>query len=183
MAYADAYDLMDMTERMLSNLVVQIAGERVIKYHPDGQEGGEELVLDFTPPFRRLDVIGCLEKTLGVKFPLSEEWCTKAANQFLENVCDEHEIKCSPPRTSSRLLDKIMCPLAKHHRDKPGLSERFELFVASHELINAYTELNDPFDQRERFKEQAQNRDKGDQEAQLIDEAFCTSLEYGLPPT
>lgn len=69
------------------------------------------------------------------------------------------------------------------HRDIPGLCERFECFVATKEICNAYTELNDPFDQRNRFEQQAKDKAAGDDEAQLIDENFCTALEYGLPPT
>jgi len=76
-----------------------------------------------------------------------------------------------------------MSPLAKYHRSVPGLTERFELFVNKHEICNAYTELNNPHVQRARFEEQAKDRERGDTEAQLIDETFCTSLEYGLPPT
>jgi lysyl-tRNA synthetase, class II len=73
--------------------------------------------------------------------------------------------------------------LAKYHRSKPGLCERFEAFVCKKEIVNAYTELNDPFDQRLRFEEQARQKAAGDDEAQMVDETFCTSLEYGLPPT
>ena len=76
-----------------------------------------------------------------------------------------------------------MSPLAKYHRDIPGLCERFEAFVCKKEICNAYTELNDPFDQRLRFEEQARQAAQGDDEAQLIDETFCQALEYGLPPT
>lgn len=76
-----------------------------------------------------------------------------------------------------------MSPLAKYHRSLPGMTERFELFVNRRELCNAYTELNDPIDQRERFAEQAMAKSSGDDEAMLIDEMFVTSLEYGLPPT
>lgn len=76
-----------------------------------------------------------------------------------------------------------MSPLAKYHRSRPGLCERFETFVAFKEICNAYTELNDPFDQRLRFEEQARQKEQGDDEAQLVDENFCTALEYGLPPT
>ena len=77
----------------------------------------------------------------------------------------------------------MMSPLAKYHRSRPGLCERFEAFVATKEVCNAYTELNDPFDQRLRFEEQARQKEQGDDEAQIIDETFCTALEYGLPPT
>lgn len=78
---------------------------------------------------------------------------------------------------------QMMSPLAKKHRSIAGLCERFECFVATKEIANAYTELNDPFDQRERFAQQAADKAAGDDEAQLIDENFCQSLEYGLPPT
>lgn len=110
----------------------------------------------------------------------------------------------SPPFTTARMLDElvgeylesqlvnpgficdhpqIMSPLAKYHRSVPGMTERFELFVNTKELCNAYTELNDPIDQRERFEEQAKAKSSGDDEAMLIDETFVQSLEYGLPPT
>ena len=78
---------------------------------------------------------------------------------------------------------QIVSPLAKDHRSLPSMTERFELFVNKRELCNAYTELNDPIDQRERFAEQAKAKSSGDDEAMLIDEMFVTSLEYGLPPT
>uniref|UniRef100_A0A183DWD4 AA_TRNA_LIGASE_II domain-containing protein n=1 Tax=Gongylonema pulchrum TaxID=637853 RepID=A0A183DWD4_9BILA len=78
---------------------------------------------------------------------------------------------------------QIMSPLAKWHRSIPGLTERFELFAATKEIVNAYTELNDPITQRLRFEEQAKAKQAGDDEAQVIDESFCTALEYGLPPT
>ena len=77
----------------------------------------------------------------------------------------------------------IMSPLAKWHRDEEGLTERFELFANKHELINAYTELNDPKVQLEKFQQQAQAKTDGDDEAQGVDDAFVTALEYGLPPT
>ncbi|KAF9602215.1 hypothetical protein IFM89_025837, partial [Coptis chinensis] len=76
-----------------------------------------------------------------------------------------------------------MIPLAKWHRSKPGLTERFELFINKHEVCNAYTELNDPVEQRDRFAEQLKDRQLGDDEPMALDETFCTSLEYGLPPT
>lgn len=76
-----------------------------------------------------------------------------------------------------------MSPLAKDHRGKPGLTERFEAFVCKKEIANAYTELNQPFEQRLRFEEQARQKDQGDDEAQMIDETFLNALEYGLPPT
>ena len=93
----------------------------------------------------------------------------------LESVCLNPTFICDHP--------KIMSPLAKDHRDKPGLTERFELFANKHEMCNAYTELNDPVEQRARFQSQAKAKDAGDDEAMFVDEDFCKSLEYGLPPT
>ena len=78
---------------------------------------------------------------------------------------------------------ELMSPLAKYHRSRPGLTERFELFIVHHEFANAYTELNNPRVQRERFMEQAKAKAAGDDEAQCLDEDFCRALEYGLPPT
>lgn len=120
-------------------------------------------------------------------------------------MCVKHNVDCSAPRTVTRLVDKlvgeylesqatdrpifvtehpaVMSPLAKWHRSKPGVTERFELFVCTKEICNAYTELNDPVVQRERFEMQAKDRDAGDSEAQMIDENFIRSLEFGLPPT
>jgi lysyl-tRNA synthetase class 2 len=95
--------------------------------------------------------------------------------EFIEETCINPTFITGHPQ--------MMSPLAKYHRTIPGLCERFEAFVCKKEIVNAYTELNDPFDQRLRFEEQANQKDQGDDEAQLIDENFCTSLEYGLPPT
>ena len=77
----------------------------------------------------------------------------------------------------------MMSPLAKYHRSQPELTERFELFINGKELCNAYTELNNPRVQRERFDEQAKQKAQGDEEAQFMDEPFCVAMEYGLPPT
>ncbi|EPZ34923.1 Lysine--tRNA ligase [Rozella allomycis CSF55] len=201
MAYADYNDLISITEQMLSGMVKSITGSYKIKYSP---AEGKEWILDFTPPFKKVDLISELERELNVKFPPLTEFASDEMNSFLNNLCLKHNVDCSPPRTSARLLDKLvgefieerclnptfimnhpqlMSPLAKAHRSIPGLTERFELFVATKEICNAYTELNDPFDQRERFEQQAKDKAAGDDEAQLIDENFCTSLEYGLPPT
>ncbi|KAL9253319.1 Lysine--tRNA ligase-like protein, partial [Drosera capensis] len=94
---------------------------------------------------------------------------------FLEETCVNPSFIINHP--------KIMSPLAKWHREKPGLTERFELFVNKNELCNAYTELNDPVVQRQRFAEQLKDRQSGDDEVMASDEGFITALEYGLPPT
>ncbi|CAK1550024.1 unnamed protein product [Leptosia nina] len=203
MAYADYHDLMEITESLLSGMVKSVHGTFKVKYHPDGPEG-EEVEIDFSPPFARVPMIATLEKELNVKLPPADKLDTPEANAILSKLCEKHEIECPPPRTTARLLDKlvgefleekcinptfildhpqIMSPLSKYHRDVPGLTERFELFVMKKEICNAYTELNDPVTQRERFEQQAKDRAAGDDETPPTDEAFCTALEYGLPPT
>lgn len=193
-AYCDYTDLLNITEDLLSKLIFAIHGSYKINYHLDGNP----IILDFTPPFRRIDIIPYLENRLNIIFPQDLEL------DFLKNILVKYNIDCKPPLTITRILDKligifiepgcisptflinhpqIMSPLAKWHRDKPGISERFELFVAGRELCNAYTELNDPIKQRELFESQAKERELGNEEAQLIDENFCTAMEYGLPPT
>lgn len=203
MAYADYNDLMQLTENLLSGMVKSIVGSYKFVYHPEGIEG-DSWEIDFTPPFRRLDMFKDLERVLGISLPSADKLDTEEANKLLDKVCIEKGVDCPPPRTSARLLDKlvgtfleeqcisptfiinhptVMSPLAKWHRSLCGLTERFELFVCKKEVCNAYTELNDPIVQRERFEQQAKDKAAGDDEAMFVDEAFCKSLEYGLPPT
>lgn len=203
MAYADYNDLMQITESLFSGMVKTLKGSYKITYHPDGPEG-QEYEIDFTPPFKRIKMLPGLEAAMGVKLPDPNDLNTPEANKILSDLCAKFELECAPPRTTARLLDKlvghfleetcinptficehpvIMSPLAKWHRSTPGLTERFEMFIMKTEVVNAYTELNDPIVQRERFQSQAQDKAAGDDEAQLIDENFCTALEYGLPPT
>jgi len=201
MAYADYNDLKLITEELLSGLVKEISGSLQLSYHPEGLDK-EPVIIDFTPPFRRISIVSELEKILNFKFP--EDLSSDETNQLLRNICKEKQLECTPPLTTSRLIDKLvgefiepqcinptflcdhpqlMSPLAKWHRSQAGLSERFELFVLGRELCNAYTELNDPIRQRQLFEDQAKDKAQGDDEAQLVDHAFCTALEYGLPPT
>ncbi|CAN1175767.1 Lysine--tRNA ligase, cytoplasmic [Linum perenne] len=201
MAFADYNDLMELTEKMLSGMVKELTGGYKVKYHADGLDK-EPIEIDFTPPFRRIDMIAGLEEVAKLNIP--KDISSDEANKYLATACQRFEVKCPPPLTTARLLDKlvghflegtctnptfiinhpeIMSPLAKWHRSKPGLTERFELFINKHELCNAYTELNDPVVQRQRFADQLKDRQSGDDEAMALDETFCTALEYGLPPT
>ncbi|TNY22197.1 hypothetical protein DMC30DRAFT_362043, partial [Rhodotorula diobovata] len=203
MAYADMHDLMDLTESLISGLVKHLTGGYKIQYHPEGKEG-PALDIDFSTPWKRFDMIGELEKQLGVTFPKGEELDSDETNKFLRDLCVKHNVDCSEPRTNARLLDKlvgefienqcispsfivghpqVMSPLAKHHRSRPGLCERFELFVATREVCNAYTELNDPFIQKANFEDQIKAKAAGDDEAQGYDHVFIDALEHGLPPT
>ncbi|KAL0292030.1 UNVERIFIED_CONTAM: Lysine--tRNA ligase, cytoplasmic [Sesamum calycinum] len=198
MAFADYNDLMKLTEDMLSEMVKELTGGYKIKYHANGYDN-DPIEIDFTPPFRRIDMIGELEKLANLNIP--KDLSSEEANKYLVDTCLKFDIKCPPPQTTARLLDKlvghfleetctnptfiinhpeIMSPLAKWHRSKPGLTERFELFINKHEFCNAYTELNDPVVQRQRFADQLKDRQSGDDEAMT---RFCTALEYGLPPT
>ncbi|XWS09407.1 hypothetical protein CRYUN_Cryun40dG0082600 [Craigia yunnanensis] len=172
MAFADYNDLMELTEKMLSGMVKELTGSYKIKYHANGLDN-DPIEIDFTPPFRRLDMVEELEKMANLNIP--KDFSSDEAKKYLVDTCAKFEIKCPPPQTTARLLDKlvghfleetcvnptfiinhpeIMSPLAKWHRSKPGLTERFELFINKHELCNAYTELNDPIVQRQRFAEQ-----------------------------
>ena len=204
MAYADYHDLMDMTESMISSMVKDITGSyKVVYTNPDG-----DVELDFSPPWRRVSMMEGLEEEImkahpgtKVKFPDPNGPEAKA---YLLDLMSAIGVEPKPPLTVARLIDQlvgdyleenamnpvfitehpeVMSPLAKYHRSKPGLTERFELFVNKRELCNAYTELNNPVVQRERFSIQASQGAEGDDEAMVKDEDFCTALEYGLPPT
>lgn len=200
-AYADYNDLMDLTEEMISEMVKNVTGSYKITYHPEGPEGkGYEI--DFSRPWKRFPMIQSIEEFGGFKIPTPYD--SDDCNKFLIEKCKELGVECADPKTSSRLIDKlsehfiephcqnpsficdhpeILSPLAKFHRSCEGLTERFELFVCCFELVNAYTELNDPKVQRDRFMGQMKDKDAGDDEAQPLDEPFCVALEYGLPPT
>lgn len=200
-AFADMFDIMDLTEELVSGLVKHVTGGYKTKFHT---QHGEEYEVNWEKPWRRIEMIPELESKLGEKFPPGDELHTNETNEFLQRMCKKANVECSPPLTNARMLDalvgefieeqcisptfimghpQMMSPLAKYHRTHKGLCERFEAFVCKKEIVNAYTELNDPFDQRMRFEEQANQKAQGDDEAQLIDETFCNALEYGLPPT
>ncbi|KAL5339421.1 hypothetical protein BJX70DRAFT_363590 [Aspergillus crustosus] len=200
-AYADVYDVMNLTEELVSGLVKHITGGYETTFHT---QTGEEYNVNWKAPWRRVEMIPALEEATGEKFPPGDQLHTAETGEFLKKVLKKTGVDCTPPLTNARMLDKLvgefieetcvnptfitghpqmMSPLAKYDRQHAGLCERFEAFVCKKEIVNAYTELNDPFDQRLRFEEQARQKDQGDDEAQLIDENFCTSLEYGLPPT
>ncbi|UCH13859.1 MAG: lysine--tRNA ligase [Bacteroidales bacterium] len=188
-AYKDYMWMMDFTEEMIEKVALDINGTTKIKY------GNEEI--DFKRPFARktmldtikeytdVDITGMDEKqlrevcdTLGIE---TDE--TMGKGKLIEQIFDE---KCEPHLIQPTFIMDYpveMSPLCKKHRKDPELTERFELIVNGKELCNAYSELNDPIDQKERFLEQLKLSEKGDDEAMFIDQDFLRALEYGMPPT
>ncbi|MEZ0323154.1 MAG: lysine--tRNA ligase [Hydrogenothermaceae bacterium] len=189
-AYLDYNDLMILTEELFRKILLDTVGTLKIKW--------EDVELDFEKPFRKVKFFDALEEKTGKgkEFFLDED----KARAFAKEV----GIPKADTLTHTKLLDKlfehfveedlvqptfvidfpkILSPLAKTHRKDPDLVERFELIINKQELANAYTELNDPLDQRERFIQQIREKEMGDEEAMDIDETFLTALEYGLPPT
>eukprot|EP00466_Bigelowiella_natans_P000716 jgi/Bigna1/88184/estExt_fgenesh1_pg.C_290014 len=210
-AYADYNDLMKVTEEMISGMVKNICGSYKVTVPPEQKKDekgnfiddpdAKPITVDFSPPWRRIPMIDGL-KEHGIDIPLPLE--SEKARSYLDKKLTELEVDCSAPRSTARMIDKlvakylesqcmnpgfiidhpaIMSPLAKYHRSKPGMTERFELFVLKRELCNAYTELNNPVVQRQRFEDQARAKSEGDLEAMYIDTDFCTAMEHGLPPT
>lgn len=165
-------------------------------------DAGAGVVVDFGPAFRQISVVPALEEALGAALPDLEDG--DAAVPVLLQMCAGAGVGTGPPHTVPALMDRLighvlepmciqptflchhplaMSPLAKADPTRPGLAARFELFVNGSELCNAYQELNDPDEQRARFQSQLEQREKGDDECPVPDEAFCAALEYGLPPT
>uniref|UniRef100_A0A8C9GE91 Lysine--tRNA ligase n=1 Tax=Piliocolobus tephrosceles TaxID=591936 RepID=A0A8C9GE91_9PRIM len=201
-AYADFFDLIKWSEDFFSQLVYHIFGTYTISYNKDGLDK-EPIEIDFTPPYPRVSLIEELEKLTDIK--LEQPFDSPETVEKMMNIIKKNKIEMPNPPTAAKLLDQlashfienlymnkpffiiehpqIMCPLAKFHRQKSGLTERLEMFICGKEVLNAYTELNDPFKQKESFASQQKGRDMGDLETFQCDDAYCTSLEYGLPPT
>lgn len=189
-AYADYEDIMNLTEDMISSVAKQVLGTTVVSYQ--GQE------IDLTPPWRRMTMVEAVREYTGLDFYTlsTDEEARKAAKSI--GVPVEDNMKWGEVLNAvfeEKVEDKLIqptfikdypieiSPLAKRMKDDPRLTYRFELFITGREIANAFSELNDPIDQKERFIEQAKLRASGDEEAHMMDEDFVNALEIGMPPT
>ncbi len=189
-AYTDYYGMMDLVEDLFREVSKKVLGTTVINY--DGLE------IDFSKPFERLTMLDAIKKYTGVDF-------TKiSSDEEAKKLADEHHIKYEARHMKGDIINLFfeefveekldqptfimdhpveISPLAKRKPEDPNYTERFELFITKREMANAFSELNDPIDQRGRFEAQEALRAAGDDEANSMDEDFLTALEYGMPPT
>ena len=188
-SYKDYNWMMDFTEQMLEYICMQVLGTTKVKVG--------EREIDFKAPYKRISMLDAIKEHTGIDISAMDEAELRATCQQLGIEVDEtmgvgkmiDEIfgeKCEGSYIQPTFITdypKEMSPLTKEHRSNPRLTERFELMVNGKELANAYSELNDPIDQRERFEEQLRLSEKGDDEAMFIDNDFLRALEYGMPPT
>ena len=191
-AYADFNDMMDLFEDLLSSAAQKILGTYQVEWQ------GEKI--DLTPGWPRMPMHEAVKKYCGIDFMAitSDEEAVAAAKSIgveLPETADKTWgnalYECFDQKVEEKLIQPTfitmhpvdVSPLAKRSPSDPRLTERFELFICHSEMGNAFSELNDPIDQRQRFQKQVELRDKGDDEAGMMDEDFLTALEYGLPPT
>lgn len=187
-AYADYEDMMQLTEELIATVVEKTLGTLQVSYG--------DSVIDFTRPWTRMSMVEAVQRytgedfghfdrqeayrqarKLGVEVAPDAPWGT-ILNEVFETFVEEHLIR--PTFITGHPVE--ISPLAKRNRDNPLITDRFELFINSWEIANAFSELNDPIDQRERFERQLEKRQRGDEEAHAMDEDFLNALEYGMPP-
>lgn len=202
-AYHTYEDLIPMTEDILRTMARTANGHTRIRVQSCANHG-EEVELDLSQPFRRVSVYDEIQSVAQVELPPPTELNTPRGLAYMAAIMLRFNVPLPPVRTAAKMFDKLidffitdrvveptfvmdhplcMSPLAKEHRDRPGLSERFELFINGTEYCNAYSELNDPQEQFNRFQQQLVDKRTGDEEAMSLDETFLKALQVGLPPT
>ena len=191
-AYADFHDMMDIAEGILSGAAKELLGTYEVEWL------GEKI--DLTPGWRRLTMVDAVKEYVGVDFGAitDDAEAVAAAKAVGVELADAAEktwgnalYACFDQKVEGQLIQPTfitmypveVSPLTKRSPADPRLTERFELFICRSELANAYSELNDPIDQRQRFQKQVEQRERGDEETEMMDEDFLTALEYGMPPT
>jgi lysyl-tRNA synthetase class 2 len=188
-AYKDYLWMMETTEQLMEKAAIDVCGTTDIPV--------QDKIISFKAPFKRISIFDAIKEHTGIDISRMDE-------EQLRSICRQLHIHVDNTMGQGKLIDEIfsekceehfvqptfvidypvqMSPLTKKHRDKQGLVERFELIVNGKEMANAYSELNDPIDQRDRFEEQARLMERGDDEAMFIDYDFLRALEYGMPPT
>ncbi len=188
-AYKDYRWMMEFIEQMMQHVASTALGATTVQF-------GEHAI-EMKAPFKRITMCGSLQEATGVDV-------LEASESELRDLCKKHHIELDDSMGKAKLIDELfgniieptlvqptfvmdfpveMSPLCKRHRDDPRLTERFELYMGTFEAANAYSELNDPIDQRERFEAQMKLQERGDDEAMFIDQDFLRALEYGMPPT
>lgn len=189
-AYGDYTDMMDLTEKIISEIAQKVLGTMKITY--EGQE------IDLTPPWPRLSMIEAVAKYTGQNFEGVTD--VETARKMADAINVEYEPTfgvgkiinaCFDEYVEDKLIQPVfitghpkeISPLAKSNPDNPEITDRFEGYIYGREMCNGFTELNDPIDQRERFLKQVEERNAGDEEANMMDEDFLNALEHGLPPT
>ncbi|MGG0679720.1 lysine--tRNA ligase [Bacillus altitudinis] len=189
-AYADYKDIMNLTENLIAHIAQEVLGTTTIQYGEDE--------IDLKPEWKRLHMVEAVKEATGVDF-----WQEMSVEEAKQNAAD-HGVEITKNMTVGHIINEFfeqkveetlvqptfiyghpveISPLAKKNPEDPRFTDRFELFIVRREHANAFTELNDPIDQRERFEAQLKEREEGNDEAHLMDDDFVEALEYGMPPT
>ncbi|MDQ0216170.1 lysyl-tRNA synthetase class 2 [Oikeobacillus pervagus] len=189
-AYADYRDIMNLTENLVAHIAKEVLGSTTIQYG--------EYTVELEPKWRRLHMVDAIKEYAGVDL-----W-KEMSDEEIRQIAKEHQVEITEHMTYGHIVNEFfeqkveekliqptfiyghpveISPLAKKNEEDPRFTDRFELFIVGREHANAFTELNDPIDQRERFEAQLREREQGNDEAHMMDEDFIEALEYGMPPT